>query len=124
VRADVQNIGSSGVANLPLYNNRKVLLQQSFPVIRNNIRSIEFEFRLSDPGKQELSVGDSKPITIEVSGERQSLLFNDLTLSEKRILEGDSLAIGALAVNLKPVQVQTKVRLFVDGKETSSQLVM
>lgn len=123
IRADVSNSGSSGTASIALYGNRKVIRQQTFPVIRNNHRSIEFEVRLNEPGRLELSVGDSGPFTVEVSGTKPSLQFDDLHLSEDRILEGDSILVTAAAINLQPKPVETKICFFMDGNVAGNQLV-
>ncbi|MDP4284165.1 MAG: right-handed parallel beta-helix repeat-containing protein [Bacteroidota bacterium] len=121
VLADVSNTGSSGVAPVTLFADRKPLENKPFPVIRNNSRTIEFDLRLSDPGKQEISIGETEPQTIVVDGEKPTLVYGKLHLSEERILAGETVRVSATAINMRPNDIQATVRLYVNGKETKSQ---
>ncbi len=123
VWADITNSGSSGVATVSLFNDRKVSMSKLFPVIKNNTSTIEFDLRLNNPGKQEIAIGETVPAIVVVTGEKPGLSFDDIKLSEERILEGDSVKVTALAINHQPSAVQANVRLMVAGKEVKTQPV-
>ena len=117
VTAEVTNTGSSGAAPVALYLDRKIVENKVFPVIRNNKRTIEFELRVSEPGRHEISIGETKPQTIEVSGEKPDMVYDQIRCSEERILAGESVRISALASNLRSGEINSILTLFADGKE-------
>jgi regulation of enolase protein 1 (concanavalin A-like superfamily) len=120
VWADVKNSGSSGVATVSLYVNRKVVMSKPFPVIRNNTATVEFDLRVNNPGKQEISIGETLPAVVAVAGEKPAMLFDDIKLTEARILEGDSVTVTAKATNLLSQAVSKKAGLILDGLEIKS----
>lgn len=117
VTAEVTNIGSSGAAPVTLYLDRKIVENKAFPVIRNNVRTIVYELRVSEPGRHEISIGETNPQAIEVSGERPAMAYDQIRCSEERILAGEKVCITALATNLLPVEVNPTLQLFANGIE-------
>jgi len=120
VQADITNSGSSGVSRVPLLSDRKVIEEKPFPVIRNNTRTIEFELRLNDQGSEEISIGETKPQSIVVLGEKPKIAFDRIRLSEERLLAGESIRITAIATNLLSTGIESSIPLLANGKETMS----
>ena len=121
VWADIQNTGNSGVSNVSLVADRKPIESKPFPVIRNNTRTLEFDLRLSSPGTQEISIGETKPQTIKVEGQEPTLVFDQIRLSEESILSGETVRVMAKATNVTAQDIRTDIRLFADGKEVENQ---
>ncbi len=124
VKADVTNSGSSGVALVALLSDRKVIDSKPFPVIRNNTRTIEFELRLNEPGRQEISVAETKPQTILIQGEKPGITYDKIQISEDRVLAGESVHISAMAANLQETEIQSEIQLFANGMEIKSQPIV
>ncbi len=121
VMADVYNSGSSGVAPVPLYLNRKIVESKPFPVIRNNTRIIEFDLRLSDAGGQAIAIGETNPQAISVQGEKPIIVYDKIQLSEERLFFGESVRVSSLASNLQSKIIQSTIHLYANGKELKSQ---
>jgi len=117
VLADVKNSGSSGVAPISLYVNRKIVERQPFPVIKNNTRTVEFNLRLNNAGKKAIAIGETEPQILTIKGEMPEIVYDDIQITEKRILLGESLGIKSLATNLHDRKVQKMIRLFANNKE-------
>jgi regulation of enolase protein 1 (concanavalin A-like superfamily) len=123
VKADILNTGSSGVAQVSLLLDRKPIDTKPFPVVRGNTRTIEFEIRLNNPGGQELAIGETRPQKVTVEGEKPKVSFNQLHLSEGRILAGESVHITAMATNLQQTDIQTEIHLFAAGKLVKTETI-
>lgn len=121
VWADVKNTGSSGVGTVSLFADRKPIENKPFPVIRNNTRTVEFDLRLSNPRTQEISIGETKPQTVVVEGKEPTLVFDQIHLSEERILAGETVRLSATAINMTSADINSDVKLYADGKEIKSQ---
>jgi len=121
VSADVLNTGSSGVAQVTLLSDRKAIEEKPFPVIRNNTRTIEFDLRLNEPGTQEIAVGETRPQQVAVQGEKPKIAFDQIHLSEERLLAGESVHVSALATNLLSTDIQSVIPLSANGMEIKSQ---
>ena len=121
VKAEIQNSGSSGVAEVSLLSDRKAIVQKPFPVIRNNTRTVEFELRLNDPGAQEIAIGETKPQMIVVAGEKPKISFDRIQLSEERVLSGESVRVTAFATNLLATNIESSLLLFINEKEVKRQ---
>ena len=121
VRADITNSGSSGVAQVAMLSDRKVIEEKPFPVIRNNTRTIEFELRPNDPGSQEISIGETRPQTIVIQGEKPKIAFDKIHLSEERVLAGESIRITTIVTNLLSTNIRSSIPLSANGKEMKSQ---
>ncbi len=123
VSADIFNAGSTGFAPVYVYLNGKIFLSKEFPVIRNNSRRIELEFRLLDSGKQAIAIGETEAQTFTVEGDRPPIVINEIHTSEVRLLAGESVTINAKAQNVQKESSKSTIRLFTNGKEISSQMI-
>ena len=123
VKADIYNKGGSGVAQIPLYLNRKIVKRQPFPIIKNNSRTIEFDLRLGDPGNYEISVAETKPQTISVTGETPIIVFDKIQVSEERILAGFDVSVSAIATNLQSKTIQSTVNMYANDRLVGSQVL-
>ena len=121
VSADIFNSGSTGFNPVYLYINGKIFQTKEFPVIKNNSRRIEFEFRLLNSGKQEIAIGETQAQALNVVGERPSIVFDNISTSEERVLSGESIKVSATAKNVQQVSYQTIIRIYANGKELKSQ---
>ncbi len=123
VWADVSNIGSSGVAPVTLFVDRKAVESKPFPVIRNNTRTIEYDLRLGDPGQLEISIGETKPQTVVLEGKKPTIIYDNIQLSEMSILADETVSVSAKAINMTTSDIKSKVSLYSNGKEVKSQLL-
>jgi regulation of enolase protein 1 (concanavalin A-like superfamily) len=121
VMADVYNNGSSGVAPIALYINRKIVETKPFPVIKNNKRTVEFDVRLSTAGDQAIAIAETEPQTISIQGEKPTIVYDKIQVSEERVLLGERVHITALATNLQARNIQTTIKLYSNNKEVKSQ---
>jgi regulation of enolase protein 1 (concanavalin A-like superfamily) len=121
VKASVYNRGSSGVGQIALYLNRKIVQSKAFPVIINNTSTIEYALRLGHPGSYEISIAETKPQTVKVTGETPIIVFDKIQVSEDRILAGENVHVSAIATNLQEKHVQTDVRLYANDKIVDTQ---
>lgn len=111
ISAIVQNSGSSGVSKVSLLLDRKPVDEKPFPVIRNNSRTIEFELRVNEPGTRNISVGETRPQTIVVQGDRPKISFDKIQLSEERVLAGEPVHVSAVATNLQSSDITCDIQL-------------
>lgn len=123
VKADIINTGSSGAAPVSLLIDRKIIESKPFPVIRNNRRTIEFELRLNEPGKQDISIGETKAQTIVVAGEKPKIAYDKIQISEESMLVGESVHVTAIATNLQSADIHSSIDLYANGKILKSQPV-
>jgi len=120
-RAEVYNNGSSGITTLTLYANRKPIQTQPFPIIRHNRRTIEFDFRLNEPGLYEISINETQPQTVTVQGLKPEIVYDKLLLSEQRVLAGQPVQISASATNLQPADRRISIPLLANGREIQNR---
>jgi len=113
--ADVFNSGSSGIADVDLYLDGKVLITKKFPVIKANTRTIGFDIRIYDQGEHMLAIGSTPYKTIKVSGLKPLVVFEDFTLSVTRLLEGEQVKVSAVAKNLTDSEQKITAPLFIDN---------
>ena len=120
VSAEVYNTGGSGIAPVTLLLNRKALHVKPFSVIKGNSRTIAFNVRLTEPGVHEISIGDSKPQTVTVTGEKPEFVFDGIQLSEERVLAGQTVQVSATATHLRSTNTPAVITLYANGKEIQS----
>jgi regulation of enolase protein 1 (concanavalin A-like superfamily) len=120
VSADIFNSGSTGFAPVFLYINGKVFQTKEFPVIKNNSRRIEFVFRLLNSGRQEIAIGETPAQMVNVVGEKPSVVFDLIRVSEERVLSGECIKVSATARNVQQVNYQSTIRLYVNGRVLKS----
>jgi hypothetical protein len=121
IRADVTNDGSSGVAPVALYVDRKVVEMKPFPIIKGNTRAIEFQMRLNSPGAHEISIGDTQPKVIVVRGGKPTLSCEKIEISEERVLAGERVRVTARIVNLQAEDNRSTIGLYANGRQVESQ---
>jgi regulation of enolase protein 1 (concanavalin A-like superfamily) len=120
VEADVTNTASSGVADVILYVNRKPMQAKPFPTIRHNTRKINFDLRLEDSGLMDISVGETRPESIVVQGEKPTIVYDNIACSEERVLAGQSVRISALATNVQTTPAEAAITMYLDDKKLDS----
>lgn len=121
VSADISNSGATGFAPVCLYINGKISRTKEFPVIKNNSRRIEFEFRLLNSGRQEIAIGETETLAVNVTGESPLIVFDDIRSSEDRVLSGESIRVSAKAKNVQKENFRAAIHIYTDGKEFKSQ---
>lgn len=121
ITAEVQNTGSTGNRMVPLYIDGIKAVEQLFPVISGNRRTVEFTYQFFNPGKHTVAVGNTEEQTIGISGEAIHVLYSHLTTEVPEIPLGDSLKISADVKNTLQTPLDQPVDFYVDGKIISTQ---
>ncbi|NOR76387.1 MAG: hypothetical protein GQ525_14670, partial [Draconibacterium sp.] len=116
VRADLKNVGSTGVISVDFYLNGKIYKKKKFPVIHNNTSSITFDVRIYKPGEHKAAIGETEYQSFDVEGNTPTFVFEELKLSHTRIPVGEKITISAMAKNLQNSSQQNVVRLFINNK--------
>ena len=116
ITATISNTGSSGIVPVELYLDGKIIEKKPFPVIHNNSRDIHFNIRIYDEGRHEIAVGDADYKPIQVEGTKPSIVFENLSLSDERLLHGEPVRISADAKNLEPLVQNAVAALYLNDK--------
>ncbi len=117
VRVKVFNEGSTGLAKVPLYVDGKLYRQEQVPVVRHNSDWVSYDLRLYDAGEHQIAVGSLPYRSIQVTGARPAIVFEDLSLSHTQILEGEEVVIRALAKNLSEERQSVEAILWLNDGE-------
>jgi regulation of enolase protein 1 (concanavalin A-like superfamily) len=120
VSADVFNSGSSGMAPVKFYVDGKVYSKKLFPVIKNNVRKIDFEIRMYDAGEHSFAIGSTPYQTIYVEGNKPEVVFEDFQLQNNRVLNGEVVKGQAVARNLSNVSQNLNAGIFLDDKKVTN----
>lgn len=123
ISAKVSNTGSTGMENIFLYVDGKVVSSKKLPFIAKNERRIEFKYKFSDPGKHSVAIGKSLTKEVTVTGKSIYLIYRNLKSNVKEIPVGDSLEITTDALNMRAEGLIQKVVLTIDGKVASTQSI-
>ena len=121
--ADVFNKGSSGISPVEIYLDGKVFDKKLIPVIKNNLRKIEFELRIYDIGEHQLAIGSTAYQSVRIEGNKPTVVFEDFKLSEDRMLTGEKLKVSAMAKNLTTNPQKLDAALFVDNQKVENKVV-
>lgn len=121
VSADVFNSGSSGMAPVEFYVDGKIHENKLFPVIKNNTRKIEFEIRIYNTGEHQLAIGTTSYQTLQIEGDKPTVVYEDFKLSSERLLNGGKVMVSANVVNLTSKPIKTEAFLFLDNSKTESK---
>jgi len=121
--ADVFNRGATGAASIELYLDGKVYEKKLFPVIKNNSRRIEFEIRIYEEGDHQLAIGSTPYQSVKIEGNKPSVVFEDIKLSDSRLLKGEKLKATATAKNLTSVPWKMIATLFLDNSKVGSHSI-
>jgi hypothetical protein len=116
VSAIAFNNGATGIEDVYLYVDGKVVNSQKVPVLSNNERKIEFSYRFFDPGKHTIAMGKTPVMEVLVKGEPLFIIYSDLKTALSEIPLGDSLFISIEAKNVRSEKITQKVELMVDNK--------
>jgi regulation of enolase protein 1 (concanavalin A-like superfamily) len=123
ITANISNAGSTGMEDIYLYVDGKVVNAKKLPFLANNDRKIEFKYKFCDPGKHIVAIGKSSTKEIVVKGNPIYLIYRNLQSKVKEIPAGDSLEINTEALNMRAESLTQKIVLTMDGKITASQSI-
>ncbi len=115
ISASVENTGSTGIQPVELYLDGRIVEKKPFPVIHNNRRDIHFNIRIYDEGTHEIAIGNSEYKSILVEGNKPSIVFEDLSISDGRILQGESVQATAMAKNLAGTEQKSVAKLYLNN---------
>ncbi len=124
VSATIFNKGSSGILPVELYVDGKILEKKPFPSIHNNKSRISFVFRIYDTGKHQIAIGDTPYMEVEVKGSKPVVVYEDLQISDSKILQGEKVSISAYAKNLSASPVKEKMNLYLNNKIYQSEEIL
>ncbi|MDT8304237.1 MAG: right-handed parallel beta-helix repeat-containing protein, partial [Sedimentisphaerales bacterium] len=123
VKADVKNTGSTGILPVHLYIDRRIVHTKLFPVVQNNIREIKFEVSLHKPGEYQIAIGTVPFQTISVIGEKSSLRFNELHISDLIAPEGKTVFVTASVNNLENSDQTVTAELYLNERVYASKYI-
>ena len=112
----VSNNGSTGLEDIFLYVDGKVVSSQKLPFISKNERRIEFKYKFFDPGKHSVAIGTTAAQEVTVTGDPLYIIYRNLNTHLSEIPVGDSLFVTIEAQNVRAEKVTKKIELTVDGK--------
>ena len=116
VSAIVSNSSSTGMEDVYLYVDGKVVNSKKLPVISNNERKIEFIYKFFDPGKHTVAIGITPAREVIIKGDPLYIIYRDLKTHLSEIPLGDSLFISVEAQNVRAEKIRQKIELMVDDK--------
>jgi hypothetical protein len=114
--ATVANSGSTGMEEIYLYIDGKVVTAQKLPFISKNERRIEFTHKFSDPGKHTVAIGKTPPQELVITGDPLYIIYRGLKTPLSEVPLGDSLFVSIEAQNIRGEKNSQKVEMMVDGK--------
>ena len=115
VTAKISNSGSTGMEEIYLYVDGKVVSAKKLPFISNNERLIEFKYKFCDPGKHLVAIGKSSTKEVVVTGDQIYIIYRNLKSKVKEIPVGDSLEISSETLNMRAERFTQNVVLKIDG---------
>ena len=121
VSATVANTGSTGMEDLFLYVDGKVVQTRRLPFIAKNERRIEFKYKFFDPGKHSVSIGTTAAQEVTVTGDPLYIIYRNLNTRLSEIPVGDSLSVTIEAQNVRAEAVTRKILMTIDGKEVAAK---
>ncbi|TSA37370.1 MAG: DUF1349 domain-containing protein [Porphyromonadaceae bacterium] len=121
--SDVFNRGATGAAPIYLYLDGKVYEEKLFPVVKNNSRKIDFEVRIYEDGDHQLAIGSTPYQSVKIEGNKPSVVFEDIELSNNRFLKGEKVKATAIAKNLTPATQKMTATLFLDHSKVESRSI-
>jgi regulation of enolase protein 1 (concanavalin A-like superfamily) len=121
IKTDVKNIGSTGILPVHLYLDHQAVQTRLFPVVHNNTRDIEFELRLSEPGELQIAVGTAPFQAISVVGEKMTVMFDELHISDLIAPEGKTVFVAAVLSNLEALDQTVNAKLYLNDRVHASK---
>ncbi len=116
VSALILNNGSTGMEDVFLYVDGKVVSSQKLPFISKNERRVEFKYKFFDPGKHSIAIGTTPAYEVTVTGDPLYVIYRNLNTRLAELPVGDSLLVTIEAQNVRAEAVTRKVEMTVDGK--------
>jgi regulation of enolase protein 1 (concanavalin A-like superfamily) len=123
VKTDVRNTGSTGILPVNLYLNRRIIQTKLFPVVQNNVRQIDFDLRLTEPGEHQIAVGTVPFHAISVIGEKIAFVFDKLHISDLIAPEGKTIYVTAVLSNLENLDQTVTADLYFNDKVHKSKSI-
>jgi len=114
--ANIKNIGSTGIGEVDLYVDKKIVATKKFPLIRNNRSKIIFEYQFSKPGKHSIAIGNLPYLTVQVKGKSINHLFSEIKLSNTTVPVGAEVTASIDVKNISSEKIVTPVSLFLEKK--------
>ncbi len=116
ISTEVFNHGATGIEDVFLYVDGKVVQTQKFPVVKGNKRTIQFKYKFCDPGSHSVAIGTTGKRDLKIGGKPLYVIFRDMELVMDAIPEGDSLKVTVKAENMREEKIRRTVTLQIDGK--------
>lgn len=123
VSTTISNSGSTGMEEIYLYVDGKVVSSAKLPFISKNERKIDFGYKFFDPGKHRVAIGKTQEKEVSVTGEPLYVIYRNLKTPLSQIPSGDSLNVSVEAQNVRGEKTSRKVELIVDGKQVAVKAV-
>jgi len=123
VRAELKNIGSTGVQTVNLFVDGQLHASKKVPAIRQNLVSVEFKVKFTEPGTHRISIENSPVQTLEVHGPALTVLYDDLELSGTIAPEGEIILAKVTARNIGKLSQSHDIALMVDGQISQTKSV-
>ena len=116
ISALVANTGSTGMEEVFLYIDGKIVSSQKLPFISKNERRIDFKYKFFEPGKHTVAIGRTPEKEVRVVGEPLFVIYRDLKTAETELPLGDSIFVNIQCQNVRNEKSTQKVELRIDGK--------
>ena len=121
--AQAFNRGATGIESVELYLDGKIYDRKLFPIVKNNVRQIDFQLRIYEEGEHTLSIGTTQQQKIRVIGYKPKIVFENIRLSSDRSLEGVAVSLLATAKNLTDAPQRTDGIILLDGRKFQNYAV-
>ncbi len=123
VSTSVMNIGATGINNISLSVDGIVVKTKRTPIVENNMRTISFEYLLSQPGEHRIAIESTPVKVITVEGAPLSFFYEALTVSSNIIPAGEEIIIKAKVKKVKEQGSKTKAMLYANNIVVQTQQV-
>ena len=121
--AEVRNLGSTGMEEVELNVDGRIVQSKLFAVVRHDRRRVTFTHRFARPGEHRVAIGSTRYRTVLVEGPPLEVLVDSLRLSHEVAPEGESVAVSALVRGFVPEPKRVEVPLLLDGKRVATRTV-
>ena len=106
--AIIANSGSSGMEDILLYVDGKVVSSRRLPFISKNERKIEFIYKFFDPGKHSVAIGKTAAKEVVITGDPLYIIYRNLNTRLSELPVGDSLQVTIEAQNVRAEKIAQK----------------
>lgn len=122
-RTTITNNGATGIKDVALKIDGIAVETKRIPIIADNKVQVSFEYLLSRPGSQRVSIGTTSESLITVVGKPLSFFYDALDVSSNVIPEGDEITITARVKRVLKGETETTARLYAGNAEVASQQI-